>query len=84
VPQRSFERKILAPQNLKNLFKFHSYLFDYLLTLSDIGLCIIARKTLSRATDREALVIEETSDLANDQNVLTLIITSVTPPLYRF
>ena len=74
----------LAPQNFKNLFKFRTYLFDYLLTLRDIGLRIIARQTLSSSADCKTLVIEETSDLSNDQNVLTLIVTAVAPTLYRF
>jgi hypothetical protein len=66
------------------LFKFHAYLFDYLLTLSNVQLGIIARKTLASPADRETLVIEETSDLANNQNILTLIIASITSALHRF
>ena len=84
MPPFYLERKNLAPQNLKNLFKFHTYLFDYLLTLRDIGFCIVTRQALPGAANRESLVIEETPDLSNNQDILTLIITSVAPALYRF
>jgi hypothetical protein len=77
------ERGVLATQNLKNLLKFHAYLLDNLLTLCHIGLGIIAGKALARSTDRETFVIQETSDLANDQNVLTLVIAAIAPTLYR-
>jgi len=66
------------------LFKFHAYLFDYLLALCDIGFRVITGQTLARTTDSETLVIEETSDLTDDQNVLSLVVTAVTPSLYRF
>jgi len=75
---------ILATQNLKKLFKFHAYLLDYLLTLRDIRLRVVTRQALTSATDGETLIIEEASDLSNDQNVLTLIIAAVTPSLHRF
>jgi hypothetical protein len=74
----------LPTQNLKKLFKFHAHLLDYLLTLRDIRLRIVTRQALTSATDGETLIIEEASDLSNDQNVLTLIIAAVTPSLHRF
>jgi hypothetical protein len=64
------------------LFKFHSYLLDYLLTLRDIRLGVIACKPLSRATNCETFVIEEAPDLSNDQYVLTLVIAAIASTLY--
>jgi len=75
---------ILAAQNLKNLFKFHAYLLDNLLTLSHIRLGIVPGQALARTADREAFVIQETPDLTNYQDVLTLIIAAVSPSLDRF
>ena len=79
----NLERINLASQNLKNLFEFHSYLFDYLLTLCDVRLCIVAREALTRTTDGKALVIEETSDLTDNQNVLSLVVTAIASSFYR-
>ena len=44
----------LAAQNLQNLFKFHAYLLDNLLTLRDVRLGVFTRQALPCATDREA------------------------------
>ena len=74
----------LTTQNLKKLFKFHAHLLDYLLTLRDIRLGVVTREALSCAANRKALVIEETSDLTDDQNVLTLVVTAITSSFYRF
>ena len=79
----TWEDKNLAPQNLQNLFKFRTYLFDYLLALSDVGLGIVACEALTRTTDGKALVIEETSDLTDYQNVLSLVITAIASSFYR-
>jgi len=74
---------ISAAQNLQNLFKFHSYLLDNLLTLSHIRLGVVARKALACTADREALVIEQAADLANDQDVLSLVIAAIAATLDR-
>ena len=73
----------LAPQNLKNLFEFHADLFDDLLTLRDIGFGIITGQALSSTADRETLIIEKTTDLADDQDILALIVATIAPSLYR-
>jgi len=65
------------------LFKFHAYLFDYLLTLRDIGLRILAGEALASTPDCKSFIIEETSDLTDNQNVLTLIIAAIASSLYR-
>jgi hypothetical protein len=76
-------RKNLAPQDFKDLFKLHAYLFDYLLTLRDVRLRILTREALARTTDGKALIIEETSDLTDDQNVLSLVVTAIASSFYR-
>jgi len=73
----------LAAQNLKNLFKFRAYLLDNLLTLRHIRFSIVPGQALARTTDREALVIQETPDLANDQDILALVIASIAASLDR-
>ena len=75
--------RFLAAQDLKNLFKFHAYLLDNLLTLRHIRLGVVTGQALASTTDRESFVIQETPDLADDQDVLTLVIAAVTPSLYR-
>ncbi len=66
-----------ATQDLQNLFKFHAYLLDYLLTLRDVRLRILAREALPGAADREAFIVQQASDLTNDQNILPLIIAAI-------
>jgi hypothetical protein len=73
----------LASQDFEDLFEFRAYLFDYLLTLRDVRLRIITREALARTTDGKALIIEETSDLTDDQNVLSLVVTAITSSFYR-
>ena len=84
MPRELKESEKLAAQNLKNLFKFHSYLLDYLLALRDIRLCVVTGQALTRTADRKALVIQQAPDLSNDQDVLALIIATIAASLYRF
>jgi hypothetical protein len=72
-----------ASQDLQNLFKFHAYLLDYLLTLCHVRLGIVARKALTRPADRKALVVQQTADLPNNQHILTLVIAAIASTLYR-
>ena len=78
-----WKKSFSATQYLKNLFKFRAYLLDNLLTLGHIRLGVVTRQALTCPTNREALVIQEAADLANDQHVLALIIAAVAPSLYR-
>ena len=57
---------------------------DQLLALIQIDLRIVAREAIACPADGEALLIEQTANLADDQYVLTLIIAPVTAPLDRF
>jgi hypothetical protein len=65
------------------LFKFHAYLLDNLLTLRHIRLRIVAGQSLTGTTDCETFIVQKTSDLSNDQNVLTLVIASIAPTFNR-
>jgi len=65
------------------LFKFHTYLFDNLLTLRHIRLGIFTGQALPRTADCETLVIEQAPDLTNDQDILALIVATVAPTFHR-
>ena len=79
----TWKEEILAAQNLKDLFKFRAYLLDNLLTLRHIRLGVVAGQALARSADREAFVIQKTTNLTNDQDVLALVIASVAASLDR-
>ncbi len=78
------EKVFLAAQDLENLFKFHAQLLDNLLALTGVCLRIITRKPLASSTNGEPVLIQKAANLTNDQNVLPLIIATITSPLYRF
>ncbi len=85
APTVCLERQVvLAAQDVKKLLEFHAYLFDDLLTLGYIRLRILASQPLSCATNRKTIIIQEATYLTNDQNVLTLIITTIAAPFHRF
>src|SRR5690606_29551083 len=64
-------------------FELDSNLADDLLALRQVRSGLVARELLSRTADREAFLVQEAANLANDQDVLTLVIAPVTPALYR-
>jgi len=45
---------------------------------------MITRQSLSGATDRKAVVIQQTPDLADNQHVLSLVIAAIAAPFDRF
>jgi len=57
-------------------------LTDDLLTLSGVAPCFVAHEPLASAADREALFVEQAADLANDQHVLALVVTTVAPAFH--
>jgi hypothetical protein len=73
----------LTTQDLENFFELNSNLLYDLLTLIDIFPRFLTGKTLPCASDSEALLIKKAPDLPDDQNILTLIITTVPPTLHR-
>jgi hypothetical protein len=65
------------------LLEFHSQLFDYLLALANVRFCLVSGQSLSCAANGKSIVVQETANLTNDQNILALIIAAVTAPFYR-
>src|SRR5215467_3492852 len=72
-----------APQDPHQLLELDPQLLDDLLTLRDVRASLLARKLVARATDREALIVEETADLTDDDNVLPLVVAAIAPALDR-
>jgi len=58
-------------------------LMNELLALIQIDLRIVALEAIARAADREALLVEQAANLANDQHVLALVVAAVAAPLDR-
>jgi hypothetical protein len=73
-----------APEDLENFFQFGPYLPDYLLTLAHVCASLISRELLSGAADCKPLFIQKAADLANNQDVLALIVAAVTTTFNRF
>src|SRR5690606_61243 len=67
----------LFSKDLQYLFELGDGLADELLVLSGIVACFVAGKALARATDGEALFIQQSPYLPDHQDVLVLIIASV-------
>jgi hypothetical protein len=57
---------------------------DYLATVIHIFFCFAACQLLSRPTNSETMLIQQAADLANHDDVMTLVITTVTTAFYRF
>ena len=66
------------------MLELDAQLLDDLLALANVFLCLISGQPLTSTVNREAIVIKQASNLANDQDVLTLIVTSVAPTLHWF
>ena len=81
APER---RVVLAAQDVQKLFELHPDLLDYLLALRDIRLRFFAGQSLSCATNSKTIIIQEATNLTDNQNVLTLVITTIATPFYRF
>jgi hypothetical protein len=70
-----------APQDPEDVLELHADLADDLLTLTHVGTGLVARQALPRPADRESFVIQKASNLADDQNILALIVTTIAAPL---
>ena len=57
----------LAAQNLDQFFEFEPHLMDELLALVEVHLRIVAGEAVSCAADRKSLLIQQASDLPNDE-----------------
>src|SRR5689334_19510266 len=84
LPRRPFfsEWKSSATQHAQELFEFHAHLFDDLLTLAHVDASLFARELVSRTTDGEALLVQQAADLADDDDVLPLVVPAVTAALH--
>ena len=70
-------------QNMQQLLQLVLHLLDNLLAMGNVTLRVISGQALTRATDSEAVFIEQAADLAHDDHILPLIITPVTAPFER-
>ncbi len=73
-----------AAENLQDLLEFEPNLLDDLLALGYVRLRFVAGEPLPRSAYREAFVVEQRADLPDDQDILALVIASITPPLDGF
>ena len=64
-----------------DFLEFHAQLPDHLLAFLVIQLRCITRELLARAADREALLVEQTADLADHHDVMALVIAAVATAL---
>ena len=71
----------LAAQDLNEFLELEAHLMNELLALIEIHLRIVARKAIARAADGEALLVEKTANLANDEHVLPLVIAAISAAL---
>src|SRR6185312_9964506 len=75
-------RRLLASENLQQFLELEPDLLDDLLALGGIRARLFTGELVARATDGEALIVEEAADLADDDHVLALVIAAVAPPLH--
>jgi hypothetical protein len=74
----------LTFKDLQNLFQFHSHLANDLLTLRSIFLRGFARQLQACATDSIPLVVQQTANLSDQDHIVSLIITAISPPFDGF
>jgi hypothetical protein len=71
-------------QYIEHVFKLRDHLVNQLLVLRAVFFLVVARESLSRAADGKALIIKKRSNLANHQDILTLVIASIATSFYGF
>src|SRR5688572_7713278 len=71
----------LAAQQLEDVLELDADLANDLLALCRIGPCLIAHEALTSAADREALFVQQATNLPDDQHILALIVAAVTAAL---
>src|SRR6185437_12373656 len=72
-----------APQDLQQLLELEPHLLDDLLALRDVRARLLTRELVAGAADREALIVEEVADLADDDDILALVVAPVAAALHR-
>ena len=55
-----------AAQDAQDFFEFEAHLAHDLLALADVAARLVAAELVARAADREALLVEQAADLADD------------------
>ena len=68
-----------ALEDVEYVFQLCPQLADNLLTLIDVDFGLFTGQFLSGAADREAVLVEQAPDLANKDDVLTLVVAAVAP-----
>src|SRR5690606_37439359 len=74
-------RARLAAQQLQYVLELRPHLADDLLALADVAARLVTGQPLPRSADREAFLVQQTPNLADDQHVLALIVAAVAAPL---
>src|SRR5690606_22634524 len=70
-------------EQLQNLFELDAQLPDDLLALGRVLPGAVARQLLASTGNGEALVVKQAADLADDDDVMPLVVTPVATALYR-
>ena len=82
IPDEVADRKPHSPaQDAQNVFEFQAHLPDDLLSLREIFTCFLTLQAVARTADGEALFVEKTANLANDEHVLALVVAAVAAAL---
>ncbi len=73
-----------ALEDVEDVFEFNSQLADDLLALVDVDLGLFTRQFLSCATDGKAVLVEQAPDLADEYDVLALVVAAIATALEGF
>src|SRR5690348_7284450 len=82
-PRLKTPARPLPPQDLHQLLELQPHLLDDLLALRHVRARFLAGQLVAGAADREALIVEEAPDLADDDHVLALVVAAVAAALHR-
>src|SRR5690606_32023696 len=72
-----------ATQDPQYLLELNANLTHDLLCLGEIVACIFSLQAIARAADRETLLVEQRSNLPNDEHVLALVVAPIAAALHR-
>ena len=73
----------LALEDVQQLFQFHAHLSHDLLALTHVFLGLFPGQALARTADGETLLVQETANLADHNDVMPLVVAPVATPLDR-
>src|SRR5690349_23417484 len=72
----------LPPEQAEELFELDAHLPHDLLALADVDARLFTGELVARATDGEALLVQQRADLADDDHVLALVVAAVAAALH--